>query len=218
MLKRLRLDPSSNIVIVCKAIQDLLLDLRRDNVDAFVAGGFPRDLYLGKSPKDIDLYVRHRDYYEAFKSLFPKSKFKGYAKAATSEVQYQHQAITHQLEDVCSNGDYRVKPKIPINLIGVKDDLWPRDKFTTLDATKAIIEKYDLAICMIAITSAGMWCDDRFLEDVKNERHTVCRDFGEEYIRKHYERIKKKYPWPLDMPKPARKAKFKRDIDDEVPF
>lgn len=207
MLKRARLEEGSPAVHVTKAMARFLDELyEKHSIRAFIGGGLPRDLYCGQKPKDIDLYVRRTDFGNAHNLLFNKTVDWEEAPQETDGPAYQHQSIELAVEDQMNSPAFETQFKLPINLIGIKRDAW--DERARLDKiAEETIGKYDFGMCMATILPSGLWVNDKFLQDVQNKQCTLYRSFGREYAVAHYNRIKKKYPWPMvDI------------LDDEIPF
>lgn len=219
MLKRARLDGNVPALAGTKAITEFLDTLAEEySIRGFVGGGFPRDLYTGQKPKDIDLYVQREQFKDAHLILFGKKVNYDKSIVESDTPAYQHQSIELQMEAQMKNKTFPLEFKLPINLIGIKRTEWDAmDRVQTV--AERIIGKYDFGMCMACITDSGMWYDDRFKKDIDQKQCTLYRDFGEEYAMKHYDRFKKKYPWPVVKPvtKDTR-AQWQRDLDDEIPF
>ncbi len=222
MLKRARLDGNATALAGTKAIQEFLDVLHeRDGIRAFVGGGFPRDLYCGQKPKDIDLYVQRMQFKDAHMILFKKQpKWDMVADGGVIEDSdkpaYQHQSIELQMEAPMKATSFPLQFKLPINLIGIKSAEW--NYMERLDkVAERIIGRYDFGMCMACITPSGLWYDDRFKKDIDNKQCTLYRSFGREYAVAHYERFKKKYPWPMVVSAYDSTGGYDT-LDDEIPF
>lgn len=214
MLKRARIS-DNEIAVASTAALSKFLDIlaEKHDIRAFIAGGFPRDAYCREQPKDIDLYVQKNQFIDAWRVLFPKAKIPndGSIWADPDGPAYQHQSIEAQVEYPFSGTGFNISPKLPINLIGIKSGEWKN--MDRVDAVaERVIGKYDFGICMAAITPTGMWVNDKFLKDVQKKTCTLYRSFGREFAVAHYDRIKKKYPWPMVLSEDI------EDYDNHIPF
>jgi hypothetical protein len=222
MLKRARIADTDIAVTTVAALQEFLDILaEKHDIRAFIGGGMPRDIYCREKPRDIDMYVSRNQYHDTWKVLFPTSKFPGFGKHILTNPEgpaYQHQMVEMQKENTFSGSGFNISPKLPINLIGIRYAAWaPMDRLDKV--AERVIGKYDFGMCMAAITPSGLWLDDRFLKDVAQKTCTLYRSFGREFAVAHYERIKKKYPWPMvESPDLTNPDSVQHMLYDELPF
>jgi hypothetical protein len=137
---------------------------------AIIAGGYLRDLYLGKTPKDIDVWLPDGEY--SSKTLC------GHRGISDSEYQ---RSVTGVFKD----GDYEI----------IEVD-WNRYAPLLLGGPfwKFVIERFDMGICQIAWDGIDLHTTEAFKKDVENKTITYLRTWNEDSKMSRIQRIRSKYP------------------------
>lgn len=139
--------------------------------DACIAGGYPRDLFFGRTPKDIDIWIPF---------LKPPLPIMTVCKTTTEEV------ISGVYQDVSEirNIHKRIEPEAQYDLIE-----------SGLETIEEILEDFDLSICQIAIRADGsIVTTPAFLETIRTKTVTRGGKRSPKRLAARIERLKEKYP------------------------
>ena len=151
-----------------RVTMDLMKDYR--GLDWIIAGGFLRDIVLGVTPSDVDLYV-------GYKGELPENfeKHTGDGKGTSAEG-------SSIIKDVYQ-GKYQ----------GVEYDIMTFDKPRSMrEATEKVLLSFDYGICRIAYSIGnGFMVTEDFRDDVVNQTLTCLRP---EATLKHKEKLMNKFP------------------------
>lgn len=154
------------------------------DIPVVCGGGYVRDLFLKKEPKDIDLFVSAEslNYLQATQIL----REQGYQ---TNLVVHEMAAEYLQFLDVSYVIEATRNDTLPIQIIGL---------VRNCGSAEEIIGRLDLGICQIGVDWTGaVWWTEAFALDNANNTMTVVR--GETYhdklrSTKRYNRLVQKYP------------------------
>ena len=153
-------------------------------VDAVVAGGFLRDLWHGKKPKDVDIFVNasHINQLQAVSFL--------------REMGFDASVVVHQraveylkFADVAWVVEGTRHAEFPIQIIGLVKNC---------DTAEQVVTRLDLGLCQIGMDFTGAWwASEHFLSDSDAKVMTVVR--AESYhdrlrSTQRFNRLAKKYP------------------------
>lgn len=159
-------------------IDAALVLLQAIDSSAIIAGGFPRDMVYGVTPKDIDFFVSHDTTLEMIQNEFPEAKRESYAEW-----------LAYSGNDVADVINLGVIGGIPAQVIRLTRGSDPLSR----------MKEHDFGFCQIAsfnvmrpskLTSA-------FVNDYVNNTVTLihCEDKTQFDRSMHrWERLQKKYP------------------------
>ncbi len=154
------------------------------SVDAVVAGGFLRDLWHNRQPKDIDFFVKaeHLNHLQAVAFL----RELGFD---ASVVVHQRAAEYLKFADVAWVVEGVRLNELPIQIIGLVKNC---------DSAEQVVQRLDLGLCQIGMDFTGaFWCSDGFMQDSILKTMTVVRaETYHDRLRstQRFNRLVKKYP------------------------
>ncbi len=149
-----------------KAIKNVLLKINNNGFEAYVVGGYPRDLYLGRKTVDVDVCTSARP--KDLKEIFPQAKLpkKKYGSVVLYYQKIRFEVTTFRAE--LKYEDYR-KPVEIEYIDDLKEDLLRRD-FTIntlcLDANEKIHD-------FLGVLSD---LDNKIIKTVKEPSFTLQQD------------------------------------------
>lgn len=152
---------------------ELLAKIHETCPSAIIAGGALRDLYIGPTPKDLDIFLP-RD------AQLPVMTMAEGEQSAKFDDTVAYQFV------------YSGYP-LPINCIFCEQQVMPMQRF----------QRFDFGICKIAFDGQQIIPHDEFLWDLKSECFTLRRcdsQVGLAYSIGRYNRLRQKYQWPMVIP------------------
>lgn len=172
--------------------------LRSDNF--VIAGGYLRDMVLGKKPKDFDVYYGGPllPGIEDLQTLESKT-------LTTGDDQYEHNYIC-TIKKVSGH-------RLPIEIIQLT--------LPVVHVTgKGIADKFSLGLSKIAFDpKTGLYVAPEFLEDANNRTLTIRdRGWGEEGVISHAKRIADKYPDYVFKDPDNLMHPIDPSFNDDIPF
>lgn len=149
-----------------------------------LSGGALRDLYLGKPPKDLDLFLPYSE--EAEANIHTQAQSLGYTRFQQVDNEY-----VQNLSDVEYVAGYRHPLNIELNFVFLNSDK-PFDAFS-------VAFRNDFGICQIAtrLSPAGFAetiVTNAFDEDVRDKTFTITHDHDPARSKRRWERLREKFP------------------------
>ncbi len=180
---------------------EVLTSVQKEFPDAFIAGGFFRDIELDMPPNDLDIFIGQegddqQDKYKKFHSRMRKVN-KHLRDAGLIGTNNAHMAPFYDqlfVEDErplvgvamykCDTQDDQPKPQLthPIQVIAMSADGFSLDK---------IIEDFDIGICQIAHDGKVLRKTARFDDDVALKRLVITRSRSFPCFRRTVARLEK---------------------------
>lgn len=169
------------------AIDIILKKVKEVEPLAYVGGGALRDLSCDRPIKDIDIFVPERTDLDKLGALF--SDTHSVAKVTKSSDYFDFADPT-----VKEAREYApIEHGLPINFISMKDSHFPMS---------INMGRFDFGICRIAYDGL-VHPTPEFIHDLDNQVFTLRRCENQEQFERsmaRYERLKRKYNWPLVVP------------------
>lgn len=144
-----------------------------------IAGGAVRDAELNGPIKDIDLWLSLDDFHlsDAMASDFDAREYLVHLEDPEPFVV----SVWTAQHDWCP---------YPIHIMVVDPDRF---------SVRAVLERFDFGLCMIAYVDDGVYTLDAFVHDVQHQTLTLIN--GDFTSQERYERLKAKFPgWAIDRP------------------
>lgn len=143
--------------------RNLVAGLQLEGIGAVLAGGAMRDLYCGRSVKDVDIFVLNNDGNAVIKIM------------KTLGGDWEHKSYTpftrgYQLDYVIER-----KGPVPIQVIGAKTE-----------STEGLLKEFDYGLCQIAWDGARVIYTQRFLTDFLNGTFTLTNVYAYERAIQRY--------------------------------
>ena len=171
--------------LVQELIEEVNIPFKKNHF--IVAGGAPRDLTLGVTPKDIDLFLHCNTAYE-FDKLKPNLElFIGRGTKVEEKKKYYGPRQTHGVWNYNFKGT-------ELQIILFNSRAQSEEEFA-----KDVMEHFDFGICKIYYDRTGeVQMTDDFLDDQFNKKLTLVK-FGtpaqlRKAISEHLPRLEAKYP------------------------
>jgi hypothetical protein len=185
---------AANRALLLTAQEFLFTIYKLTKVECVIAGGFVRDMILDRPYRDIDLYVQGHSFGSVFTEITGERPNWRDAKADESSAEYLHQAISHQQEvtplAVLLDRYKELLTGHPVNIIGLRGGEEARGE--------DVVSRFNFGICQAWISMGGSGTTDEFRKDAARKHITLLRtDWGREASMRQYEKLSKKYEWPL---------------------
>jgi hypothetical protein len=178
-------------------LADLLKIPQAHDPNAHIAGGYLRDCLLGRTPKDVDIFVHHG----AFKAIN-----RDFINNGFDITRVIHPDRFRSNPEICAATDYKSADGTLINLTGLSRPMTVTDN----------LERFDFGICRVGFDGSKLVQHADFDRDTKAEEFVLRRcDNREQFFRSlsRAVRLSVKYPeWRLVIP-----PKFLKVIAAEPP-
>lgn len=145
-----------------------------------VAGGYLRDQFFGKAPKDIDFFLPYSGgTIERLRTVFPEAKLESYSEW-----------LTYRNEEVDAIYDLGKVDGLPAQGIVLREGMNPYER----------VQRFDFGFCQISTDDSGgglIWPTKAFYKDAANGTATLihCESRAEfDRSMKRWQRLSKKYP------------------------
>jgi hypothetical protein len=151
----------------------VLKEIQKKSPDAIIAGGFLRDLFFGKQPKDLDIFVKRIESY-GFDFIVTKDYNMSYS---TDEEIGSVQNLYH----------IGSPATLDINVIEVKGDTNAKDR----------VEFHDFDFCQVYFDGkefVGIEKLEKVLATKKVTLQTCENELQYERSKRRWDRLQKKYP------------------------
>jgi len=159
-----------------------------DSCRCVVGGGFLRDIFFGRLPKDLDVFMNANDMDDcALLDYLAKRGFTARVLVSNEAIEYlSFTDVSSVIEATHPYFDY------PIQIIRMARHN---------ESPERMIERLDLGPCQIGMDVEGnIWHTEQFTTDAFNQTFTITRDEGNDRTRsvKRFHRLSAKYPgWKL---------------------
>lgn len=173
-----------------KVPHEWLLPLKALNLaghKAILAGGCLRDLYCGRKPKDIDIFILNDT---------PTSSWYRYTKLIDPEAlwhsaSYRQTTSKYQIDFVTTQDEHHrtfLKSGPKVELIGI----------CGVSNAMDLIRRFDFGLCQIAIENEKIIFTEDFRRDFLFGTFTLTHAFTYEHSKFRYSKWAEKYPgWPM---------------------
>ena len=183
--------------------------------NVLIAGGAPRDWYLNKPAKDLDVYIQtvmDENYREKEESLdivldslggvYIRSEYRKF----NDEEAEEHGEICCEEEEANPYAEGEITTFLEYNIEGMKVEFM----FIEKHPKDYILENFDISLCNIHYNKEGIQASHDFIFSLVNK--TIYCYGGDNRVSKdnHKERVVKKFP---DFKWDLYDSSFKRDFD-----
>lgn len=162
----------------------ILGNLKKNGFDAVIAGGFARDLYQGRKPRDIDVYVASNRSDNSFYKFITKREttLQSYPKGAKFYAGLKDLIEVYEVIKTVPTGGYNVQ------FIEVD----------TKDLQKYVFEAFDMCNCSIIFNGKDFIKSPQF-EEYEKTNIVKLNDKLDDYqmiysLKKHFFKVTKLYP------------------------
>ena len=161
----------------------ILYHLKQNGFDAVIAGGFARDLYQGRMPRDIDVYVASsRENNSFYKFITQEKTLESYPKGARFYAGLKDLIEVYEAIRTTNFGGY--------NIQFIEVD--------TKDLQKYVFEAFDMCNCSIIFDGKDFIKSPQF-EEYEKTNIVKLNDKLDDYqmiysLRKHFFKVAKLYP------------------------
>lgn len=170
-----------------ESVKDLLKEVQ-DNMqefDVYLGGGYCRDLYCGKQPKDVDIFLIPREgYIWEGRDYIPTETMVTYRKD-TSDVEVASDMEARGVQGLVGLWCKRLRTT-DVQYIIYKKSLTQEE----------LSEDFDINLCQITycVQSDSIHCTDAFLSGHKDKKIECLHSYDKKRTIARYKRMEKKFP------------------------
>lgn len=149
-------------------------------INPVLAGGALRDLLLGKEVGEVDMYLSMSAWRAAATSTSHISK------VLLEREGWEVDGLSGEVSNSCIFEDENAGVTYHIRVL--KDD----------SPVAKVIGEFDFGINMVGINTYGnLAISQHFVNDIDKQQITIRNERSREVLHKRYEKLSKKYQWPL---------------------